>query len=96
MVSDKGPGPSASQERIPTRTESGETKYLLRGGKSTVAWIDTQADSEGESLSASLWQFELLLWGISSVFPLASHFDLPGSRSMFGLSQDPLGCAHTS
>ena len=27
VVSDKGPGPSASQKRIPTKTESDETKY---------------------------------------------------------------------
>ena len=31
-----------------------------------------------------------------SGFPLASHFDLPGSQSVFGISQDPPKCAHTS
>ena len=35
------------------------------------------------------WQFELLLWGISSGFPLANYFGLPGSESIFGISQDP-------
>ena len=35
------------------------------------------------------WQFELLSWGISSGFPLANHFDLPGSQSIFDLSQNP-------
>ena len=35
------------------------------------------------------WQFELLLWGISSSFPLANHFDLSGSQPIFGISLDP-------
>ena len=39
---------------------------------------------------------ELLLWGVSSGFSLANHFDLPGSESIFGISQDPPVCAHTS
>ena len=34
-------------------------------------------------------RFELILWGISFGFPLANHFDLPGSQSTFGRSQDP-------
>ena len=42
------------------------------------------------------WQFELLLWGISSGFLLAGHFDLPGSQFISGISQDPPMCAHTS
>ena len=42
------------------------------------------------------WQFELLLWGISSRFPLANHFDLTSSQSIFGISQDPTMCADTS
>ena len=37
---------------------------------------------------APSWKFESLLWGISSRFPLANHFDLPGSKSIFGVSQD--------
>ena len=39
-------------------------------------------------------QFELLLVGISSEFPLANNFDLPGSQSTFGISQDPPMCVH--
>ena len=35
-----------------------------------------------------LWQFKSLIWGISSMFPLTNHFDLPGSESVFGVSQD--------
>ena len=30
-----------------------------------------------------------LTWGISSGFPLADHFDLLGSESIFSISQDP-------
>ena len=42
------------------------------------------------------WRFELPLWGISSGFHSANHFDLPGSQSIFGLSQDPPMYVHTS
>ena len=41
-------------------------------------------------------QFELFLWDISSRFPLASHFDLLGSQSIFGKSQDPPICVQAS
>ena len=43
-----------------------------------------------------LWQLESLLWGISSGFPLVNHFDLPGSLSIFSISQNPPMCAHAS
>ena len=49
-------------------------------------WIDTWVDSEGESRVVPSWQFELLLPGISSRFPLANHFDLTNSQSIFGIS----------
>ena len=55
-------------------------------------YIGTRADSEGESL----WQFELLLWGISLGFPVTDHFDLPGSQFIFGMSQDPPMSMHAS
>ena len=42
------------------------------------------------------WQFELLSWGISSGFPLANHFDWPGSQSVGDISQDLPMCAHAS
>ena len=45
---------------------------------------------------APLRQFESLLWGISSRFPLTNHFDLPDSKSVFGVSQDRPTCAGTS
>ena len=55
-------------------------------------WIDRS----GLRVTETSRQFELLLRGISSGFPLANHFDLPGSQSIFGISQDPSMCAHAS
>ena len=58
--------------------------------------IDTGEDSEGEFLSFALVKVELLLWGVSSGFPLAIHFDLPDSESIFdseSISQDPPMCS---
>ena len=40
------------------------------------------------------WQFKSFIWGISSGFPLTNHFDLPGSWSIFGISQDSPVCMH--
>ena len=42
-----------------------------------------------------LW-FESLLWGISSRFSLANHFDFPGSEPVFGISQEPPMCVLVS
>ena len=55
-------------------------------------WIDTRLK---ERVTAS-WQFKSLIWDISSRFPLANHFDLPGSESVFGVSQGPPMCACAS
>ena len=52
-------------------------------------WIDTPEDSASQSC-------ESFLWGISSRFPLVSHFDLPHSEPIFGLSLYLLMCAYTS
>ena len=59
-------------------------------------WIDMQAGSEGEPLNHSLRAVCITLWGVSSVFPLANRFGLPGSESVFGMSKDPLVCARAS
>ena len=48
------------------------------------------------SHQGSPWQFKSLTWDISSGFPLTNHFDLPGSQSIFGISQDMSMCVHTS
>ena len=49
--------------------------------------MDTHTGGLRERIAPS-WQFESLLWGISSGFPLANHFDLPGSKSVFSIAQD--------
>ena len=54
-------------------------------------WVDTWAQSVTPS-----WQLEPLSWGICSTFPLASHFDLPGSESVFGVYWDPPICVNIS
>ena len=50
---------------------------------------------EREVLSCILVEFGLHSWCISSRFPLTSHFDLPGSESVFGTSQGLLMCVCT-
>ena len=97
VVSDKGPDSLALQKRIPKRWKvMNQIKYLLRGKKSKIL-VDSHTGGLQECCwVASLWQFELLLCGISSGFPLANHSDLPGSQSIFGISQDPHMCAHAS
>ena len=76
--------------------ESSETNkvFIRRKKRVQYMWIDTQVDSERDKVA--LMAFEFLLWGISSSFPLANHFDLPGSQSILGISQDPPMCAHIS
>ena len=54
-MGDTGPGPSALQERIPTKWRVvKQEKCLLGGNRVQYVWIDTQAASEGESLSLAL------------------------------------------
>ena len=57
-------------------------------------WIHTQAGSETELRPHG--SLNLLIWGIASGFPLANHLALPGSESVFGLSQGPPMCAWAS
>ena len=55
VVSDKGPGPSALQKRVPTKTESSEASKACIGRKRVQhVWTGTWADSEGDSLSCAL------------------------------------------
>ena len=98
VVGDKGPDPSALQKRISTKTESTEASkvFIRREKRVQYVWIDTWADSEGESLSCALVAVWIIFLGLFSSFPLANQFDLPGSQSMFGVSQDPPLCVHTS
>ena len=72
-----------------------QVKQLL-GGKSTVL-VDRHIGRLREREScwvAASWQFGFLFGSISFWFPLANHFDLPGSWFKFGVSQDPPMCAH--
>ena len=56
-------------------------------------WINTWVDSGRESYRiVSSSQFESLLWSISSGFPSANCFNLPGSQSIFDIFQDPPMC----
>ena len=71
-----------------------QVKYLLGEEKSTVS-VDRYTGRLRERVTPS-WQFESLLWDIFSRFPLAHHFDLPGSKSVFGISQDLPMCACAS
>ena len=65
----------------------------LLGGKGYVC-INTQLCPEGQSCPYS--SLNNLYGGISSRFPLVNHLSLPGSESIFGLSQGPPMCACTS
>ena len=70
-------------------------QVFIRRNKSTV-YVDRHRGELRVSRVVPSWQFELLSWGISSGFPLANHFDLPGSQSTFDVSQDPPMCLHAS
>ena len=99
MVNDKGPGPLALEKRISTKTESSEAGKVFMKRKKTAVCVDRHTGEFRERKShwvAPSWQCELLLWSISSWFPLANHFDFPGSQSIFGISQEPSMCAHSS
>ena len=80
-------------ERL-THTQWNKWKYLLVG-KSIVCVNRTISERES-CWVAPFWQFELLLWSISSGFPLANPFGLPESQSIFGVSQDPPMSSYTT
>ena len=66
-MSDKDPGPSALQERIPTKIESmKQVKYLWRGKKSTVC-VDRHMGRhrEKDSCTIAIW---IHLWCVSPGF----------------------------
>ena len=91
-------GPSALQKRIPTKMESGKTSKVFIKRKKNTVHVDRPIGRLRERVShwvTPLWQFEFLLWGISYGFPL-DDLDLPGSQSIFGISQDPPMWVHTS
>ena len=94
-------------------------QVIIKRTRVNYMWIDTWADSEGESVSHTLkWQYMGYFfwvsfgqsffggdgrgsaWGLPSTprpaHPFANHFYLPGSQSVFGISQDPPMCVHAS
>ena len=95
-VSDKSLALRLCRKRIPTKTESSETsKVYIRRTKKYSTCGQTHRRAQRKRVASS-WQFKSLIWGTSSVFPLTNHFDLPGSESVFGASQDLPVCARAS
>ena len=96
MVSDKALGSLALQRKKPQKMASSETCKVCiinrRKKRVQYIWIDTHVDSE----SRALWKFKSLVWGISSWFSLVNHLNFPGSKCIFGVSQDPPICARAS
>ena len=66
-----------------------------QGGGRTARVDRYMGRLRGESLSHTLLQSECLLRGTFSGFPLASYLELPGSQSIFGVSQDLPLCVCT-
>ena len=62
-----------------------QVKCSLGEKRIQYVWIGTWPGSERESRPRG--SLNHLIWGISSGFPLANHFDLPGSKFVFGVSQ---------
>ena len=86
VVSDKALALWLCRKSISTKRESSETSSVYQEKKSTVS-EDRHTGGLREVVVPSWW-LESLLWGITSGFPLASHFDLPGSESIYGTCQD--------
>ena len=79
-------GPQLCIKEFPQRWKVvKQIKYLLKGKKSTIP-VDRHTGRLRERV-ATLQQFELLSWSISYGLPLASHSELPGTQSIFGISQ---------
>lgn len=75
-------------------TESSQTnKVFIRREKKVC--VDRQM-GQAQKKFASLWLFESLTWSISSRFPFGQSSYLPGSESIFGLSQGPYVCSALS
>ena len=74
-----------------------QIECLLGGKRVQYLWIDAQEDSELLLVVVRIIFFLFVLFasfllGISSTFSLASRLALPGSESVFGLSQGPPVC----
>ena len=94
VVSDKALALWLCRKSISTKRESSETSSVYQEKKSTVS-EDRHTGGLREVVVPSWW-LESLLWGITSGFPLADHFHLPGSESIFGITQNPPVCTNMS
>ena len=95
MVSDKTLASWLCKKEFPQTQKVVKQIKCLLGGTEQYVWIDSCGDSERVtefcprgSLNSFMWHF---FW-----VSLASHFGLPGSQSIFGISQDPPMCVHAS
>ena len=82
--------------RNSTKMESSkQVKYLLGREKKYSTCRQTHGQTQN-CLVMPMWQFELLVWGISSGFPLANHFNLPVSPYLvyFRILLCVCACAH--
>lgn len=75
-------------------TESSQTNKVFIRREKKVS-VDRQM-GQAQKKFASLWLFESLTWSISSRFPFGQSSYLPGSESIFGLSQGPYVCSALS
>ena len=80
----QGPWPFDFAEKNFHKDGSSEASKVFIKRKSKACVEGPWADSEGKSLSGPTLHFKSLIWGISASSPLANHFDLPGSQSIFG------------
>ena len=97
VISDEDSGVWLYRKEFPQRQSSGSSKQLIKRKKVQYVWIGIWADSGKEShWVAPSRKFKLLLWVISSGFPLANHFEFPGSQSTFSISPAPPMYVHAS
>ena len=82
-------GPVASDKAVTHQLCRNEFSEVGSPGRQTHRSAKRERDTPS-------WLFDSLLWGIASRFLLANHLALPGSESMFSVSQGPSVCAHTS
>ena len=79
--------------------KSSETKYLSRGGKKKrvqFVQIDTRVNSEKVSLSQALMVVRIIFMQHFFQVSFGQSFHLPGSESVFGISEGLPTCAHSS
>lgn len=92
VVSVKPCGPLALQKEFPHKKAVETGRVFIKNERAQCVKSDALVDSKEKS---GLVVVGVILWqDISSGLPLAHHFTLSGSESIFGLAQDPPICAH--